>query len=387
MTASLLGVVAVGADGALLSAMHRGWLVLAFVVAGLVAVGLERRWPVAAFVLVLALGAASGTTFALLLWGSYRVGLALDTRPKLLVTAGAAAGTLAVRLMVWPTPASQVSMFVIFVGLPLLAARYFTEHRRLVDALRQRNLDLHRNQELVADRERLRERLRIARDVHDLLGHRLSLVSIQAATLEVAELPAGPREAVRQLAGAARRAMDDLHELVGTLRTAEAAAGDGAPGLDAVPRLVAGFGAAGVPVMLRRQGRAAALATAAGQAAYRLIEEGLTNAARHAPGQPVTVTLTWEAGTLLVAVSNPLPPDPAPPTDGPGYGLAGLRERVELAGGMLAVRRTGDGFRLFAMLPAAAVAEKPQRVRALGWLVAGLVFGVLPALMIVGVAG
>jgi signal transduction histidine kinase len=388
MTRSLLGAVAVGADSAVLLATHRGWSVLAFAVIAAVAVALERRWAVAAFVVALALGAVTGAAFALLLWSSYRVGLALDTAPTRLVTAGAAIGALAAQLAVRPMPASQVGVFVIFVVLPLLVGRYLTQHRRLVATLRQRNLDLHRNQELVADRERLRERLRIARDVHDALGHRLSLVSVQAATLEVADLPAGPRQTVRQLAGAARSAMDDLHELVGRLRTAEATDDERSPGLDAVAQLVAGFAAAGVPVTLLRQGRAGVLATPAGQAAYRLVEEGLTNATKHAPGQPVTVSLTWEGETLLVAVSNPLPSTGE--HGGPGHGLAGLRERVELAGGVLAARRTDEeGFRLFAMLPAnadrpAAAPVERNRATALGWLVAGLVLGVLPALMLVG---
>ncbi|MEV4758560.1 histidine kinase [Micromonospora sp. NPDC049559] len=445
MTRSPLGAVAVGADCVLLLAAHRGWWVLVFAVLAAATVALERRWPVAAFVVVLALAAWTGMGFALLLWGSYRAGLDLGTPPRLLVTTGATAGALATQLALRAAPTNQVGLFVIFVVLPLLVGRYLAQHHRLLETLRQHNLDLRRNQELLADRERLRERLRIARDVHDALGHRLSLVSVQAATLEVADLPARSRETVRQLAGSARQAMDELHELVGALRGAEPGAvetgDDRSPGLDAVDGLVAGFAAAGVPVTLVRQGGVGTLGGAAERAAYRLVEEGLTNASKHAPGQPVTVSLTWEGETLIVTVTNPLPPaggsarsaggsvagalggsarpaGPAAGAGGLGHGLAGLRERVELAGGVLATRRSdAEGFRLFAMLPAAAAAAAVEEeagpdsavlagagpggaaadgvfarpagrapASVLGWLVAGIIFGVLPALTLLGPA-
>lgn len=118
-----------------------------------------------------------------------------------------------------------------------------------------------------------------------------------------------------------------------------------------------------------------------------MAREGLTNAARHAPGQPVTVSLDWEPGTLLLTVSNQLPPGAR--AGGPGLGLAGLGERVRLAGGLLDHAASAGRFRLFAMLPAAGPepgpAGQPVRRALLGRAVGVLMFVVLPTALLLGV--
>jgi signal transduction histidine kinase len=225
--------------------------------------------------------------------------------------------------------------------------------------------------------------------MHDSLGHRHSLVSVQAAALEAAPLPPPQRAAAARLAAAARGALDELHELVGSLRDPAARGGAEAPepGIEALAGLVAEFRAAGMAAGLRQHGPAQPLPAAAAQAAYRVAREGLTNAARHAPGQPVTVSLDWEPGTLLLTVSNELPPGAQP--GGPGLGLTGLDERVRLAGGLLDQAASAGRFRLFAMLPSAGPEPAPasQRVRRvmLGRAVAVLMFVVLPATLLLGV--
>jgi hypothetical protein len=183
-----------------------------------------------------------------------------------------------------------------------------------------------------------------------------------------------------------------------------------------------------VPVTLRRRGEPRDLPAAADQAAYRMVEEGLTNAAKHAPGRPVTVSAEWEPDALLLTVTNPVPYGPEAETTaehgptgphgpkaetaaapGPvaatttehrptglaaptaGYGLTGLGERVRLAGGLLDRGPSGGTFRLFAMLPAAEPEddEPPAIGRArtvwLGVATAVLMFGLVPASMLAGV--
>ncbi|WP_449062575.1 sensor histidine kinase [Planomonospora algeriensis] len=431
----LLAAAVVLADTVLLAAVHRGdlplWAAPVYAAAAALVLVLRRRSPLAALVAATTLAALSAGGYALLLWASYQAGRAMLSRWSTAVAAGAGFGGFAVQFAVRQTDPRMlphlVTTCLVFVALPLLAGRYLAQHDRLVSALARHNRELRGNRELLAQRERLRERLRIAREMHDSLGHRLSLVSVQAAALEVSPLPPEQRQAVLRLAEAARGAMDELHELVGELRTDDEAHGRSSPGVEMIGGVVAEFRAAGVPVELRRRGEPRPLSSAAGQAAYRVVEEGLTNAAKHAPGRQVTVSVEWEPDALLLTVANPLPessgrpdtsnlpgvpdqpdlPDPpGPPAAGAGYGLAGLNERARSAGGFLDHGpRSGGGFRLFAMLPtldadvieeAGAVPEDVEgdgspppigRVRpvVVGAATAVLMFVLLPAIMLLGV--
>jgi signal transduction histidine kinase len=335
------------------------WATAAYAVAVVGAVLLRRRSAPAAFVVAVGLALVSGVGVVLLAWSAYGAGRAVVGRSGGAVVVGAVVGGLVGQVALQPadgpvvrTVVSAVTTYLVFAVLPLLAGRYLAQHERLVRHLRW-------SRDLVADRERLDERLRIARAMHDSLGHRLSLVSVQAAALEVADdLPDRHRQAVGQLAGAARGALDELYDLVGTLRGA--VPGTAAPGIEAVDGLVAGQRAAGVPVTLVSSGVPGRVGALAGEAAYRVVEEGLTNAAKHAPGRPVTVSLVWEPDSVLVRVTNPV--DGARPAGGPGgFGLAGLDERVLAADGMLRHGRTGDGFSVLAMLPTVPPDLEPAR--------------------------
>ncbi|TDC75559.1 sensor histidine kinase [Streptomyces hainanensis] len=409
----LTATVVALADTAILAATLRGtraaspWVLAGYAVAVLALVALCRRRPLPAFAAAQSVAALTGAGFAALVWSSFGAGRALRGRADAAVVGGAALGALLVRLAVHPLEPAAVSRLLsaqlIFVALPLLLGRYLAQHHRLLRALDDHNRRLLREREFLAERERLRERLRIARDMHDSLGHRLSLVSVQAAALEVAELPPAQRRTTRQLARAARDALTELHDLVGALRGAEGGPRPADSGVAGIRRLVAGFRAAGGPVALREHGTPVPLAEAGWAAAYRVVEEGLTNAARHAPTRPVTVALDWESDALLLTLANPLPPSPSPspvpvpvpapaPSSG-GHGLAGLAERVGAAGGFLDHRRSDDGFRLVAMVPAAPAGEPepgPPRVGvarslALGTATAALMLAVPAAGMLVGV--
>jgi signal transduction histidine kinase len=402
----VLAAVVVVADTALLVAGHRGglpwWVVAAYAVVVALVIALRYRAPEAAFIAALVLAALSGGAYVLLLWAAYQAGHAVVSRSGTAVVTGAALGGLCLQLAIWPagarTAVQLASVYLVFVGLPLLAGRYLAQHERLVSALDRHNRQLRRQRDLLAERERLRERLRIARDMHDSLGHRLSLVSVQAAALEVSDLPPPQRDAVRHLAGAARSALDELYELVGALRGPDQTAPQ-QPGVEAIAALVEEFRAAGVAVDLREGGgQPCQLSAAAGQVAYRVVQEGLTNAAKHAPGEPVTVSVGWEPDALLLTIVNPVPEGASgPAATGAGHGLFGLGERVQPVGGLLDHRGSDGRFRLFAMLPAdlGAAGEEmfmdhlpmPGRMRAvaIAFATAAMMFVILPATMVVGV--
>ena len=256
-----------------------------------------------------------------------------------------------------------VSAYLVFAALPLLAGRYMAQQRK------------------AADRERLRERLRIARDMHDSLGRRLSLAAVQAAALEVSALPAPQHQAVARLATAIRAGVTELHEILSVLRGERAQS----RGLAAADGLVEEFRVAGAVVSVRQCGRPRPLPTQADEAAYRVIEEGLTNATRHAPGRRVSLTVAWEAGTLMLTVSNP--------ADCRAYdlgsGLADLAGRVRHVGGSLGHELAGGRFRLHAVLPAApalapGTGGRPG-VSALGLAAGILLLVILPVTVLLGV--
>ncbi|GAA1294625.1 hypothetical protein GCM10009634_48830 [Saccharothrix xinjiangensis] len=290
----------------------------------------SSREPVVAFLLAVPVALASAGSFALLACTAYRAGRRLGSRRDLALVLGGTTAHLVALLTLLPVTAPGEAWVVLarvvaLVGVPVLAGRHVRRERLLL-----------------AERERLGERLRIARDVHDSLGHLLGVVSVQAAALEVAPLPPEQRVVVRDIARAARAAVDELHTAVAALRA-------GGPGLERVDEVVARFRRAGLAVTVERSGAPRPLArAAAGDAAHRVCQEGLTNAAKHAPGAPVTLTFDWQPDALLLSVVNPGSGRRDAP---PGTGLLGLSERVEAAGGLLRVHDGPDVFRVVAVLP------------------------------------
>lgn len=320
-----------------------GWGLAAYAVVTALVMALSVRVPFLALVVAVPMAVVSGASLALLVCTSYQAGRRMLSRRDAVVTIAVAVAYVGLLLMIAhrdalrPDPWPGLARAVVLVVLPVMAGRYLTRQDEY----------LRRERELVAERERLRERLRIARDMHDSLGQALSLVSVQAAALEVASLPPDQLRVVRDLAGAARAAMDELHVAVGRLRR------DDSPGLEAIDALVAEFRRAGVAVRLERSGRAAPLGGAdAGHTAYRVVQEGLTNASKHAPGSTVTVSLDWQPDALLLGVDSAAR-GPADTASTGGSGLTGLAERVHLAGGLLRIHDEPHTFRLVAMLPLA----------------------------------
>ncbi|WP_443063400.1 histidine kinase [Streptomyces sp. NBC_00445] len=266
-------------------------------------------------------------------------------------------------LSVGPTLLFSTLTFLAMTVVPGLAARYRTQRRTLMHALHEHNAQLLREREIIASHARLRERQRIAQDMHDSLGHQLALIAVHTGALEVdRKLTDRQREAVGVLRDASVAAMHELREAVGILRDGthaqehESETAPAARGVAGIDGLVEASRGAGADVELRRAGEERSPAPAADHAAYRIVQEALTNALKHAPGAPIVVELRYEPDSLVVEVANGPVPEAA---DGGrrvvvsgGQGLTGLQERARLVGGMVhAGPAAGGGFRVAGVLP------------------------------------
>src|SRR5690606_15069279 len=193
--------------------------------------------------------------------------------------------------------------------------------------------------------------------MHDVLAHRLTLLSVHAGALEFR--PDAPREEIARAAGvireSAHEALQDLREIIGVLRAGESDdAGRPQPTLSALDTLVAESRQAGMKITLdQRVTEPAAVPASVGRTAYRIVQECLTNARKHAPGTEVTVTVAGGPGEgLAVSVRNAAPQGRVPHVPGAGQGLSGLTERATLAGGSLELGAGPDGgFEVRARLP------------------------------------
>jgi signal transduction histidine kinase len=236
----------------------------------------------------------------------------------------------------WGTFALCVLVMAVAVGWGLFART----RRELVASLHERARRLEAEQLLRVEQARDAERRRIAREMHDVLGHRLSLLSLHAGALEFRR-DASPEE-VAEAAGVIRAsgqaALEELRAVVGLLREQDEGAGLEAPQptLAQIPALLDESRAAGMDVQWEGRAATDAVPSAVGRAAFRVLQEALTNARKHAPGAPVTVRLDPGPPLALEVVSgraSELLDDGRLP--GAGLGLVGLAERVALADGSL----------------------------------------------------
>lgn len=233
------------------------------------------------------------------------------------------------------------------------------DRRALIHSLRERAQRAEAEQGRRVAEARMRERHLVAREMHDGLAHRLSLLSTYAGALEYR--PDSPPEQLATAAGVIRagahEALNELREVITVLRE-DANDHDllPQPVLDDIPRLVDESRDAGAAVELRDAATGGeAVPDLVGRTAYRVVQEGLTNARKHAAGQPVQISLERRSDDrLVIDIRNPLPPDrsAAPAAPGGGFGLVGMAERVRLAGGNLDHGTSPDGqFRVRAWLP------------------------------------
>ncbi len=219
----------------------------------------------------------------------------------------------------------------------------------------------------LADHMARGERARIARELHDVVAHHISMIAVQAETARETTpgLPAAGAQRLAEIAGTARAGLTEMRRLLGVLRedAGGAAARHPQPGLPQLAELIdAARETSGAGVRLIVSGPVAAFDPSVELAAYRIVQEALTNARRHAPGTAVDVELRYGEGTLLLQVRDNGPGPPAGhPAGGnghdgagsPGHGLTGMRERATAAGGSLRTAAApGGGFLVEATLPA-----------------------------------
>ncbi len=206
-----------------------------------------------------------------------------------------------------------------------------------------------------ARRAVLQERTRIAREMHDVVAHSMSMIAVRAETApyRVAELTGPAREEFTEIAASARTALDDMRRLLSVLRQADDPALTAPqPGLAELGTLVDDARAAGVDVHLAMELPMRPVGEAAALTAYRIVQEALANAARYAPGARVDVSLAADEPGLRVRVRNGRPTGRPARPPGAGHGLVGMRERVAILDGELSTEATGDGgFAVTALLP------------------------------------
>lgn len=255
-------------------------------------------------------------------------------------------------------PAITLLTFGSFVVLPWLIGRFRRQQADLLKAREERVAQLERERELVADRAKARERARIATDMHDSLGHELALISLRAGALELApDLDGRNREAAAALRRNAVDATDRLRETIGMLRQESAPV---EPVDETIEALVERAVEAGMRVRLETA--AVPLPPLTARAAHRVVQEALTNAARHARGAAVRVRIERREGTAVISVRDDgaaAKTGMAGTGTGTGSGLAGLAERVRLLGGRFHAGPSGDGFAVDAELPLGGGGDRP----------------------------
>ena len=341
----------------------RFWLDAALGVLSLGAVPFRRRRPVAAVVLTAtATLLSAGATGA---WAVCQASLATRRRwREILPTAALSLLTGQLWYLAQPEqPLSAVPNLVftaLLIGVLVAVGMYVGARRELVASLRDRAERAEREQALQVATAQVAERARIAREMHDVLAHRMSLVALHAGALAY-RTDLGRAE-TRETAGViqtnAQRALADLREILGLLRDPrrgiDATDHRPQPTLADLDTLLADERAAGARITLHADLEDVdQLPTSTARSAYRILQEGLTNARKHARHAAVTVELRGRPGSGLdLCIRNPVPVGGAAGGDGSGFGLVGLAERAAASHGRVEHGRTADGdFVLRAWLP------------------------------------
>jgi signal transduction histidine kinase len=264
--------------------------------------------------------------------------------------------------LLYPKTVGELALLIAVTAIAALAGTVVRSRRAQLTALRDRAEALERERVSAEARAAAEERLRIARDVHDLVGHGLSAIAVQSSTARLA-LDAGKIETARTALAAvesgSRAALGEMRQLLGVLRAGEAGECGRLPGLGDLPGLAGSMGRQGVMVTVRA-GELGAVPGAVSVAAYRVVQEALTNVVKHAGGGRVTVEVGASGGAVLVTVEDYAGPaasqaEAGHPSGEPpgGAGLAGMRERVAGFGGELSAGPAGDhpGWRVRARIP------------------------------------
>ncbi|WP_329083991.1 MULTISPECIES: sensor histidine kinase [unclassified Streptosporangium] len=331
---------------------------------GCAATLLRRRWPVPLAVALLLVGT----------WAHYLTGPAMvavftvaATRPWRVTAWVVALAFAPLPVFLWRVAelseeraGSALTYFALIAGA-IGWGLFRRSRQQLIASLRERAELAEAGAELRAEWARRETREEIAREMHDVLGHRLSMLSVHAGALEFN--PDASRTEIARAAGVIREsahlALRDLREVIGVLRAGPEEGERPQPELADLARLVAEARATGGRIELTGPPDGPVPPPLVGRTAYRIVQEALTNARKHAPGAAVAVEVSGDpAGRLAVEVRNAPPPGPAPVSGagesagaGGGQGLIGLAERARLAGGELTAGPADGGFRVRAWLP------------------------------------
>jgi signal transduction histidine kinase len=301
--------------------------------------------------------------YTVAVWGSHRA-----SRIGIAVVAAGYAGALALDPVDLSVEGTLVQAALLVGGWVIGAGMRERRDAHAVQvAAARRDVEYERERAAVAATQAAtEERLRITRELHDILGHAFSVMVVQAGVAEhlIDTSPDQARQALVELGSTGRASLAEMRRLLRVLREGDeagAAPRDPAPTLADLPGLFARVEAAGLPVVYTVDGDPAAWPAGVELAAYRVIQEALTNAIKHAKGSRAEVTLTHAGDGLTVRVrddgAGPAAPTvPVPPTAQPGHGpaghgLPGMRERVAMYGGELAAGSTVDGYVVHATFP------------------------------------
>jgi len=245
---------------------------------------------------------------------------------------------------------------VVFSLVPWLVGQALRRERRRTAELSELTGQLEAQREQLASEAVSAERARIARELHDVLAHTISLIAVQAdaAAKLLRHDPGRAREPLETIQSTSRGALAEMRQLVGLLRDDGAGAPtEPQPGVDDIERLVDEVRRSGVPVTFELTGPPRSLSAPLDLAAYRIVQEGLTNVRKHAANADACVSLRYRRDDLEIEVRDN--GAASVESEGGGYGLVGIQERVSLLGGQLNAGRTAEGgFLLRARLPLAA---------------------------------
>jgi signal transduction histidine kinase len=329
------------------------------------ALGLRRRFPFPVLAVTtlgaeayLALSASTELVLAAPLIALYTVADRVGRRTSLTIGVLAVVAISLVHLVLRPSSVYGPGNLALAAlgGLAIAAGDAARNRRAYLAEVEARARHAEVTREAEARRRVTEERLRIARDLHDVLGHHIALINVQAGVAGhvLTSQPAVAGASLEHIQQASRAALSDLRDTIGLLRAPGEPAAPVEPtlGLDRLPELLASFTRSGLRVTHTVSGAERPVPTALDITAYRVIQESLTNVRKHSGCAAASVSLGYEPAELRILVEDN-GSGPSLVDDG-GHGLAGMRERVTTIGGRLrAGPRPGGGFRVLATLPLA----------------------------------
>jgi signal transduction histidine kinase len=253
----------------------------------------------------------------------------------------------------WQEHALNVIWAVIIAGMPVAIGLLMSARQELSARIRELASSREREKKLLAETVRAAERAELAREMHDVVSHQVTLIAMQAGALQVSA-DGNTAEAARTIRELSTRTLEELRNLVGVLRSGDATE-DVQPGLDELDDLVENFRCDAVPVALDVNAEPSRLPRPVSHAVYRTVQEALTNVRKHAAGARASVRVLAQQDTLLVEVRNGCAKAHKPALPSGGHGLIGLQERAGLLGGTFSAGPTSEGgFRVSATYPLAS---------------------------------